>query len=158
MRRNPWATLAVLSVAQFIVILDVTIVNVALPDIQTDLNFTADNLQWVISAYTLLFGGLLLLGGRAADLLGARRVFLIGLAVFGAMSLLAGLATTPELLIAARAVQGLGGALLSPRRWPSSPSRSPTGANAPSRWASGVRSPGSAERWAWWPAACSSTR
>ncbi|MET7946807.1 DHA2 family efflux MFS transporter permease subunit [Micromonospora sp. NPDC005324] len=114
MRRSPWATLAVLSVAQFIVILDVTIVNVALPNIQSDLSFTADDLQWVISAYTLLFGGFLLLGGRAADLLGARRIFIVGLVLFGAMSLLAGLATSPGLLIAARAVQGLGGALLSP--------------------------------------------
>ncbi|MFC4030238.1 MFS transporter [Streptomyces polygonati] len=114
MRRSPWATLAVLAFAQFIVVLDVTIVNVALPDIQTDLHFSAENLQWVISAYTLLFGGFLLLGGRMADLLGSRRVFVIGLALFGAMSLLAGLATSPGMLIGARAVQGLGGALLSP--------------------------------------------
>ncbi|RKR89258.1 EmrB/QacA subfamily drug resistance transporter [Micromonospora pisi] len=114
MRRSPWATLAVLALAQFIVVLDVTIVNVALPDIQSDLKFTTDNLQWVISAYTLLFGGFLLLGGRAADLLGPRRVFVAGLAIFGATSLLAGLATSPGLLIGARAVQGLGGALLSP--------------------------------------------
>jgi EmrB/QacA subfamily drug resistance transporter len=114
MRRSPWATLAVLAFAQFIVVLDVSIVNVALPDIQTDLHFSAANLQWVISAYTLLFGGFLLLGGRAADLLGSRKVFVAGLALFGAMSLLAGLATSPGMLIAARAVQGLGGALLSP--------------------------------------------
>lgn len=114
MRRSPWATLAVLALAQFIVVLDVTIVNVALPDIQSDLHFTADSLQWVISGYTLLFGGFLLLGGRAADLLGPRRVFIGGLALFGVTSLLAGLATSPGLLIGARAVQGLGGALLSP--------------------------------------------
>ncbi|MCL2728435.1 MAG: MFS transporter [Actinomycetia bacterium] len=114
MRRSPWATLTVLALAQFIVVLDVTIVNVALPDIQKDLGFTADGLQWVISAYTLLFGGFLLLGGRAADLLGARRVFVAGLVLFGATSLLGGLAGSPGLLIAARAVQGLGGALLSP--------------------------------------------
>ena len=89
MKRNPWLTLVVLALAQFMVVLDVTIVNVALPDIQADLGFSADNLQWVLSAYTLTFGGFLLLGGRAADLLGRRRVFAIGLAVFGAASLLA---------------------------------------------------------------------
>jgi EmrB/QacA subfamily drug resistance transporter len=114
MRRSPWATLIVLALAQFIVVLDVTIVNVALPHIQTSLHFTTDGLQWVISVYTLLFGGFLLLGGRAADVLGARRVFVAGLALFGLTSLGAGLATSPGLLIAARAVQGLGGAMLSP--------------------------------------------
>ncbi|GIG86392.1 DHA2 family efflux MFS transporter permease subunit [Plantactinospora endophytica] len=114
MRRSPWATLAVLALAQFIVVLDVTIVNVALPHIQTDLGFTPDSLQWVISAYTLLFGGFLLLGGRAADLLGPRRVFVAGLLLFGAASMVAGLADSPGFLIGARAVQGLGGAMLSP--------------------------------------------
>ena len=114
MRRSPWATLAVLALAQFIVVLDVTIVNVALPDIQADLNFSADSLQWVINAYTLLFGGFLLLGGRMADLLGPRRVFVAGLLLFGVTSLVAGFANSPEFLIGARAVQGLGGALLSP--------------------------------------------
>ncbi|BBB00301.1 putative transmembrane efflux protein [Actinacidiphila reveromycinica] len=114
MRRSPWATLTVLALAQFIVVLDVTIVNVALPDIQSDLGFSTDGLQWVISGYTLLFGGFLLLGGRAADLLGARRVFVAGLVLFGATSLAGGLAGSPGLLIAARAVQGLGGAMLSP--------------------------------------------
>ncbi|GAB2564844.1 MFS transporter [Kribbella endophytica] len=113
-QRSPWATLAVLALAQFIVVLDVTIVNVALPDIQADLGFSAETLQWVISAYTLLFGGFLLLGGRMADLLGPRRVFIAGLLLFGVTSLIGGLATTPEFLIGARAVQGLGGALLSP--------------------------------------------
>src|SRR5438876_11063568 len=83
MRRSPWATLTVLALAQFIVVLDVTIVNVALPNIQADLHFSADALQWVISAYKLLFGGFLLLGGRAADLLGPRRVFVAGLVLFG---------------------------------------------------------------------------
>ncbi|WP_145805865.1 MFS transporter [Kribbella amoyensis] len=114
MRRSPWATLAVLALAQFIVVLDVTIVNVALPHIQADLNFSAESLQWVISAYTLLFGGFLLLGGRMADLLGPRRVFVAGLLLFGVTSLVAGLAESPGFLIGARAVQGLGGALLSP--------------------------------------------
>ncbi|GAA3145496.1 EmrB/QacA subfamily drug resistance transporter [Kribbella aluminosa] len=114
MRRSPWATLALLALAQFIVVLDVTIVNVALPHIQADLHFSADSLQWVINAYTLLFGGFLLLGGRMADLLGPRRVFTAGLLLFGATSLIAGLSNSPEFLIGARAVQGLGGALLSP--------------------------------------------
>src|SRR3954467_1190694 len=114
MRRSPWATLAVLALAQFIVVLDVTIVNVALPHIQADLHFSADSLQWVINAYTLLFGGFLLLGGRMADLLGPRRVFVGGLVLFGAASLVAGLSNSPEFLIGARAIQGLGGALLSP--------------------------------------------
>jgi|tagenome__1003787_1003787.scaffolds.fasta_scaffold20941444_1 EmrB/QacA subfamily drug resistance transporter len=114
MRRSPWATLAVLALAQFMVVLDVTIVNVALPDIQRDLSFSADNLQWVISAYTLVFGGFLLLGGRAADLLGRRRLFLAGLTLFAVASLAGGLAQSQEMLIAVRAVQGLGGALLSP--------------------------------------------
>ncbi|MBF9132312.1 DHA2 family efflux MFS transporter permease subunit [Plantactinospora sp. S1510] len=114
MRRSPWATLAVLALAQFIVVLDVTIVNVALPHIQADLGFAPESLQWVISAYTLLFGGFLLLGGRAADLLGPRRVFIAGLVLFGAASLVAGLADSPGFLIGARAVQGLGGAMLSP--------------------------------------------
>jgi EmrB/QacA subfamily drug resistance transporter len=113
-QRNPWSTLAVLAVAQFMVVLDVTIVNVALPDIQRDLGFSATGLQWVVSAYTLLFGGFLLLGGRAADLLGRRRLFIVGLLLFGVTSLLAGLAQSPEQLVVMRAVQGLGGAMLSP--------------------------------------------
>jgi EmrB/QacA subfamily drug resistance transporter len=113
-QRNPWSTLAVLAVAQFMVVLDVTIVNVALPDIQQDLGFSASGLQWVVSAYTLLFGGFLLLGGRTADLLGRRRLFIVGLALFGVTSLLAGLAQNPEQLVVLRALQGLGGALLSP--------------------------------------------
>jgi EmrB/QacA subfamily drug resistance transporter len=112
--RSRWWTLAVLAVAQFMVVLDVTIVNVALPKIQTDLGFTAENLQWIISAYTLVFGGFLLLGGRAADLLGRRAVFMAGLVLFAGSSLVAGLASTQAEIIGARAVQGLGGALLSP--------------------------------------------
>lgn len=114
MRTNRWSTLTVLALAQFMVVLDVTIVNVALPDIQAALGFSADGLQWVIGAYTLLFGGFLLLGGRAGDLLGRRRVFLAGLGLFSGASLVAGLAPSAEVLVAARAAQGLGGALLSP--------------------------------------------
>jgi EmrB/QacA subfamily drug resistance transporter len=114
MRRNPWLTLSVLAFAQFMVLLDVTIVNVALPSIQSGLDFSADGLQWVVSGYTLMFGGFLLLGGRLADLLGRRRMFVVGLALFSGASLVAGLSTSAAMLIAARAVQGLGGALLSP--------------------------------------------
>src|SRR3954464_12717918 len=114
MRRSPWSTLTMLALAQFMVVLDVTIVNVALPAIQADLGFSANALQWVISAYALLFGGFLLLGGRSADLLGRRRVFLSGLALFTGASLVAGLAPSAGVLIAARALQGLGRAFLSP--------------------------------------------
>ena len=113
---NPrrWWILTLIALAQFMVVLDVTIVNVALPHIQSDLDFSPSGLQWVISAYTLLFGGFLLLGGRAADLIGRRRLFIAGLIVFGATSLIAGLAQNPEQLIVMRALQGLGGAMLSP--------------------------------------------
>jgi EmrB/QacA subfamily drug resistance transporter len=96
------------------IVLDVTIVNVALPGMQRNLHFSASGLQWVVSAYTLFFGGFLLLGGRTADLLGRRRVFLIGLALFGVASLAGGLAQNSEQLIAFRAAQGLGGAMMSP--------------------------------------------
>ena len=109
-----WQALAVLAVAQFMVVLDATIVNVALPSIRTDLGFSADALQWVVNAYTLLFGGFLLLGGRAADLLGRRRIFLAGLGLFAGASLAGGLAGSEAVLISARAVQGLGAAMLSP--------------------------------------------
>lgn len=113
-KRNPWLTLTVLAIAQFVVVLDLTIVNVALPHIQHDLGFSNAGLQWVVSAYTLVFGGFLLLGGRAADLLGRRAVFIAGLLVFIAASLVAGLAQSPTMMIIARGVQGLGGAMLSP--------------------------------------------
>ena len=106
--------LTVLAIAQFMVVLDVTIVNVALPAIQSDLGFSAEGLQWVVNGYTLAFGGLLLLGGRASDLLGRRRLFLAGLALFGVASLAGGFVTSSEGLIAARVIQGVGAALLSP--------------------------------------------
>src|SRR5438876_7000187 len=109
-----WSALALIVTAQFMVILDVAIVNVALPSIKADLHFSQTNLQWVISAYAILFGGVLLLGGRLADLLGRRRLFIAGLALFAASSLLCGLAWSEGSLIAFRAVQGLGGALLAP--------------------------------------------
>jgi len=112
--RRKWLALALLSVVQFMVVLDIAIVNVALPSIQVDLGFSQQNLQWVISAYALVFGGFLLLGGRAADLLGRRRIFLVGLVVFTLASLFAGLAWSETSLIAARAVQGLGAAVITP--------------------------------------------
>ena len=99
---------------QFMVVLDIAIVNVALPSIQVDLDFSQENLQWVISAYALVFGGFLLLGGRLADLLGRRRVFMAGLVIFTVGSLLCGLAWSEGSLIAARALQGLGAATISP--------------------------------------------
>jgi EmrB/QacA subfamily drug resistance transporter len=113
-QRRKWLGLAALCAAFFMVILDVAIVNVALPTIQVDLGFSQRNLQWVVSAYALTFGGLLLLGGRAADLLGRRRVLIAGLALFGAASLMAGLATSDTVLIAARALQGVGAAVMTP--------------------------------------------
>src|SRR6478736_6817013 len=109
-----WFALALILAVQFMTILDIAIVNVALSSIQTDLGFSQEDLQWVISAYALVFGGLLLLGGRSADLLGRRRVFLVGIVVFTLASLLAGLAWSEQSLIAARSLQGLGAAIISP--------------------------------------------
>jgi EmrB/QacA subfamily drug resistance transporter len=112
--RRRWYGLALLCALQFMVVLDVAIVNVALPSIQVDLEFAPENLQWVLSAYALAFGGFLLLGGRAADLLGRRRILIVGAVVFTLGSLLCGLAWSDGALIAFRAFQGLGAALVSP--------------------------------------------
>jgi EmrB/QacA subfamily drug resistance transporter len=112
--RMKWFGLALLAAVQFMVVLDIAIVNVALPSIQTDLDFSQANLQWVISAYALVFGGFLLLGGRTADLLGRRRIFMVGLVMFTIGSLLCGLAWSEASLIGARAIQGLGAATISP--------------------------------------------
>jgi EmrB/QacA subfamily drug resistance transporter len=112
--RRRWIALAVIVAAQFMVVLDVAIVNVALPTIKTDLHFSQESLQWVVTAYSILFGGVLLLGGRMADLLGRRRLFMTGLALFTISSLLDGLAWSEGSLIGFRALQGLGAALLSP--------------------------------------------
>src|ERR687887_1120505 len=112
--RKRWFALAVIVAAQFMVVLDVAIVNVALPSIKTDLHFTQESLQWVITAYAIMFGGVLLLGGRMADLLGRRRLFIAGITLFTVSSLLAGFAWSEASLIAFRATQGLGGALLAP--------------------------------------------
>ena len=113
-QRLRWGALALIVTAQFMVILDVAIVNVALPSIKSDLGFSQASLQWVVSAYAIFFGGALLLGGRLGDLLGRRRLFVAGLAVFGASSLLCGLAWSEASLITFRALQGLGGAMLAP--------------------------------------------
>jgi EmrB/QacA subfamily drug resistance transporter len=106
--------LVIACMAQFMVVLDATVVNVALPSIQRGLHFSASNLQWVVNGYTLIFGGFLLLGGRAADLIGRRRLFIAGVIVFSAASLLNGLAQSSAMLIVGRGLQGLGGALVSP--------------------------------------------
>ena len=112
--QRKWLALALLATVQFMVVLDIAIVNVALPSIQVDLGFSQESLQWVISAYALFFGGFLLLGGRTADLLGRRRLFIAGLVLFSAASLASGLAWNDEALIVARAVQGLGAAMITP--------------------------------------------
>src|SRR5207247_6641366 len=112
--RKRWFALALIVTAQFMVVLDVAIVNVALPSIKTDLNFSQENLQWVITAYSIFFGGVLLLGGRLADLLGRRRLFMAGLALFTVSSLLDGFAWSEGSLIAFRSLQGLGAAFLAP--------------------------------------------
>jgi EmrB/QacA subfamily drug resistance transporter len=112
--RRRWIALVLLCFAQFIVVLDASIVNVALPSIGEGLDFSQENLAWVVNAYVLTFGGFLLLGGRMADLLGRRRVFISGLLLVAAASLAAGFATTEGQLIAARAAQGLGAAIISP--------------------------------------------
>ena len=111
---NPWRVLVLVCMAQFMVILDATIVNVALPSIQIDLEMSDADLQWIVNAYTLMFGGFLLLGGRAGDLAGRKKIFLVGLVVFTIASLLNGLAPSSEVLIVFRGLQGLGAALIAP--------------------------------------------
>jgi EmrB/QacA subfamily drug resistance transporter len=114
MRENKWLTLAIVGAAFFMTILDVAIVNVAIPSIQRDLNVAETTVQWVLTAYAITFGGFLLLGGRMADLLGRRRIFIVGLVIFTLASLVCGLANSAGVLIGARAVQGLGAAIISP--------------------------------------------
>jgi EmrB/QacA subfamily drug resistance transporter len=111
---NPWLVLVLVCMAQFMVILDATIVNVALPSIQSDLEMSEADLQWIVNAYTLTFGGFLLVGGRAGDLAGRKKVFLVGLVIFTVASLLNGLAPSSEVLIVFRGLQGLGAALIAP--------------------------------------------
>ena len=112
-RRTRWLALYVLCLGDLMIVLDATIVNVALPSIRADLGFTEESLAWVLNAYLLTFGGFLLLGGRLGDLFGHRRIFLGGIALFTVASLACGLSTSQNMLIAARAVQGLGGAVVS---------------------------------------------
>src|SRR5437588_2953363 len=113
-QRGKNLALMLLAMTQFVVVIDASIVNVALPSIGAHLHFSRDDLSWVVNAYTLTFGGFLLLGGRLADLLGRRRMFMIGLVVFSLASLAGGMAQSEPWLIAARAAQGLGGAIVSP--------------------------------------------
>src|SRR5579883_2125922 len=112
--RHTGLALVLISAVQMMVILDGTIVNIALPSIQRQLHFSATGLEWVIAAYALAFGGLLLLGGRSGDLFGRRRMFVVGVGLFTAASLAGGLATDPGWLVAARVLQGIGGAIASP--------------------------------------------
>jgi MFS family permease len=111
--RNRWIALYVLCAGVLMIVLDVTVVNVALPSIQTDLGFSGSSLAWVVNAYLIAFGGLLLLAGRFGDILGRKSVFMAGLALFTVASLLCGLAQSQELLVVARFVQGIGGAMTS---------------------------------------------
>src|ERR1700694_2429079 len=113
-RAGPNAVLAVVAVAQFMVVLDATVVNVALPTIKVDVGFSEQSLSWVLNAYTLMFGGFLMLGGRLADRLGRRRLFMAGIALFSSASLVCGLSQSEPMLLVARGLQGLGGALVSP--------------------------------------------
>ena len=134
--RSSWWILGFIGVAQFMVILDVTVVNIALPSISKGLSFSATDLQWVVTVYVLFTGGLMLLGGRSADLLGRRRVFLLGLLVFTAASLTSGLAWSPHALIVSRAAQGFGAALLLPSAL-AIITTTYSGRSEPSRWLSG---------------------
>jgi EmrB/QacA subfamily drug resistance transporter len=111
---RPWLVLVIACLAQFMVVLDASVVNIALPSVQRGLHFSAANLQWVVNGYTLIFGGFLLLGGRAADLLGRKRLFIAGVVLFSLASLLNGFAQSSGMLIVGRGLQGLGGALVSP--------------------------------------------
>ena len=143
---NPWLILVLVCFAQFMVVLDATVVNVALPSIQNDLGLSEANLQWIVNAYTLVFGGFLLLGGRAGDLLGRKRLFLFGIVVFTVASLLDGLATSSGMLIGARALQGSAPRSSRRRRSRSSRRRSTKAPSGRRRSASGLRSRSAAAR------------
>src|SRR5947199_3374624 len=113
MKNSRWLSLLVLCTGFLLIVVDATIVNVALPSIQKDLGFSQEGLAWVVNAYLIAYGGLLLLAGRLGDLIGHRRIFIIGLAMFSAASLLCGLSVNQPMLIAARFLQGIGGAVAS---------------------------------------------
>ena len=138
-RTRKWWALAAVSLATFMTYLDNNVVNVALPTIQRALGLSLSGLEWIVSGYILVFAGLMLVGGRLADLYGRRRVFLAGLAVFTVASLLAGLAGSAEVLIASRALQGVGAALLTPTALAILPAMFPDRASAAWRSASGAR-------------------
>lgn len=158
-RRTPrtWAVVLAACVGQFLVVLDVSVVNVALPSMRSDLGLSAAQLQWVLNAYAIAFAGFMLLGGRAADLYGRKRMFLVGLGLFTAASLAGGFAQEGWQLLAARAAQGLGAAVLSPRPSPFSPPPSPKATPGPRRSAPGWPSVRAAARPAGWSAECSPT-
>jgi len=153
-----WWALALLATAQFVVVLDASVVNVALPSIGADLDLGQEGLAWLVNAYVLTFGGFLLLGGRMADLLGRRRVFIGGLILFAFASLAGGLSESEGQLIAARAVQGLGAAILSPAALSIVTNTLPRAPTATRRSVSGVPWPGPAARPACCSAASSRTR
>ena len=142
---------AIVLVAQLMLVLDATVVNVALPRIDEDLGFGPASLSWVLNAYTLAFGGLLLLGGRLGDVRGRLRLFEIGLALFTVASVLGGLAQSPGQLVAARAAQGVGAALAAPACWPCSPPARPTRPPGTGHWPCSALSPRPAP-----PSACCS--
>jgi MFS family permease len=155
---NPWLVLVLVCLAQFMVILDATIVNVALPSIQADLGLSESSLQWIVNAYALLFGGFLLLGGRAGDLIGRKRVFLAGLVLFTAASFVCGIANGETMLIVSRGIQGLGAALVSPAALSIVTTTFREGPSARRRSASGQRSRSAAARSASCSAGSSSRR
>lgn len=150
-----WLILVVIGLAQLMVVLDATVVNIALPSAQADLGFSDDARQWVVTAYALAFGSLLLLGGRLADLFGRKNALLVGLAGFAAVSAIGGFAGNIEMLLIARAAQGVFGALLAPPRFPCSPPRSPTRRSAAARSACSARSAAGVPPSACCSAACS---
>lgn len=153
--RGKGITLTVIAATQLMVVLDATIVNIALPQIRDALNFSTTNLSWVINAYTLTFGGLLLLGGRAGDILGRRRVFIFGTLLFGFASLLGGFAQDGGMLLAARALQGIGGAICSPTAFALIATNFEEGPERNKAFGVFSAVAGSVPRSACWPAACS---
>ena len=152
--RSKWLVLTVVGAAFFMTILDVAIVNVAIPSIQADLHIAESTVQWVVTAYAITFGGFLLLGGRMADLLGRRAIFVVGLVIFTIASLTCGLATNASMLIASRAVQGIGAAIISPAALSIVTTTFDEGSSATRRSGSGARSAARAPQRASSPAAC----
>jgi MFS family permease len=148
---RPRLTLLAVALATFMTYLDNNIINVAIPAIQRDLQLTTSGLEWVVSSYILVFASLLLAGGRLADVWGRKRLFLIGLSIFTGASLVAGFAGSVDVLVISRAVQGLGAALVTRPRWPSSPPHLRRAGNGLQRLASGAAS----ALWRWRSGRCS---